>query len=409
MRILHVIGSIDPAKGGPSAGVVRLAAAEALAGHAVSLAGPATPEALARARHAAADVPGFSRIALTILEEGGRAGLLAPLLPGRRRAQIAALLDGADIVHLHGVWEPVLLATAALCRARAIPYVVCPHGMLDVWSMRQKRWKKRFALALGFRRMLDHAAFIHALNGDEVALMRPLALRAPARIIPNGIFAEEFADLPAAGTFRRDHRPPDGRPFILFLSRLHTKKGLDILAAAFRLLAARRQDVDLVVAGPDEGAGQAFADTIADAGLSDRVHVVGPLYGRDKLAAMVDAAVFCLPSRQEGFSIAITEALAAGLPVVISEACHFPEVGESGAGHVTPLEPAAIAAALEAVLGNPDAARAMGACGRALVMGRFTWPKIAEQAVAAYGLAAGRRLPIALAGTVRRRAPARPF
>jgi glycosyltransferase involved in cell wall biosynthesis len=387
MRILHVIGSIDPAKGGPSAGVVRLAAAQALVGHRVMLAGHASPEALQRAHAAANDVPGLSLVEFTVLGGGTRADTLAPLIPGYGRARLGACVAGADVVHLHGVWEPLLLAAAALCRARATPYVCCPHGMLDEWSMRQKRLKKRLALALGFRRMLDGAAFIHALNTDEMALMRPLALRAPVSIIPNGIFPEEFSTLPAAGTFRRAHPGLGDRPFVLFLSRLHAKKGLDILAAAFTELAGRLPDVHLVVAGPDEGAGKSFAAAIATRGLSARVFVVGPLYGRDKLAALVDSAVFCLPSRQEGFSIAITEALAVGRPVVISQACHFPEVGAAGAGHVTSLDPSRIAEALEAVLNDRKAAEAMGERGRALVLSRFTWPKIAERATLAYAAA----------------------
>ncbi len=188
----------------------------------------------------------------------------------------------------------------------------------------------------------------------------------------------------------------DGWPFGLFLSRLHHKKGLDYLADAFALVAAQFPEARLVVAGPDDGARGPFEQRVRAAGLAGRVHLVGPLYGPAKFAAMVDATCFCLPSRQEGFSVAVTEAMACGLPVVISDACHFPEVAEVGAGEVVPLEGDRVAQALRRVVGDPELRRSMGEAGRQLVRSRFTWPRVAEQCVAAYG----RRSPGAAAASV---------
>ncbi len=171
---------------------------------------------------------------------------------------------------------------------------------------------------------------------------------------------------------------------MLFLSRLHYKKGLDILADAFRRVAPLFPDVDLVVAGPDGGAEDEFRGRIRQYGLEERVHMTGGLYGPAKIAALKRAACFCLPSRQEGFSVAITEALACGVPVAITDACHFPEVGEAGAGIVSPLDPMAVAAALERILEDPDRAARMGAAGAKLVRDNYTWPRIAVQTIAAY-------------------------
>jgi glycosyltransferase involved in cell wall biosynthesis len=111
---------------------------------------------------------------------------------------------------------------------------------------------------------------------------------------------------------------------------------------------------------------------------------VGPLYGQDKIGALVDAAVFCLSSRQEGFSMAITEALGCGLPAVVSAECHFPEVQSAGAGFVTPLEPAAIASAILRILRDPPLRAGMSAAARDLVLSSYTWPKIAQACVDAY-------------------------
>ncbi|MBN9046606.1 MAG: glycosyltransferase [Rhizobiales bacterium] len=374
MKIVHVIGSYDPAKGGPQAVVVRLAAAQAALGHAVTIVSYSDAEIGRRAAQAVAAIPGFDRVETLLLPTPD---LREAVLGGSAARAMAPLIRTADFVHIHGVWEVNLLRAAMLCRRFSVPYCVCCCGMLDVWSMQQKSWKKKLALKLGFRRMLDGAAFIHALNSEEIELMRPLGLKAPPLIIPNGVFLSEVeggGDVAVALPQR----------FVLFLSRLHYKKGLDILADAYRHIADVFPDTDLVVAGPDGGAEDEFRRRIADYGLQKRVHMVGGLYGADKIAALKRAACFCLPSRQEGFSVAITEALACGVPVAITDACHFPEVAEAAAGVVTPLDAEAVAAGLRRILEDPAAAARMGEAGTKLVRDNYTWPRIAERTIVAY-------------------------
>jgi glycosyltransferase involved in cell wall biosynthesis len=171
---------------------------------------------------------------------------------------------------------------------------------------------------------------------------------------------------------------------------LHYKKGLDYLADAFRAVAARHPDAHLVVVGPDGGARADFEDRVKAAGLTDRVHVLGPVSAAEKWDALAGAACFCLPSRQEGFSMAILEALAARVPAVVSDACHFPEVAERAAGEVVPLNAAAVAAALDRVLADADGRRRMGENGRCLVEEKYTWARVAEISVAAYERARAR-------------------
>jgi glycosyltransferase involved in cell wall biosynthesis len=298
--------------------------------------------------------------------------------------QLQAIVRNRDVVHLHGIWDPLLYAAARAARALGRPYLVTPHGMLDPWSLQQKRWKKRVALALGWRAMLDRAAALHLLNADEKALIVNLGIRAPGVVIPNGVNPAEFEPPPNADLFRRWLPALGERPYVLFLGRLHYKKGLDYLADAFCLLASRNRDAHLVVAGPDDGARADFETRIAAAGLTSRVHVPGPVYGPEKLSAVAAAACFCLPSRQEGFSVAILEALACGTPVVISPDCHFPEVAEVGAGRIVPRDAAAVADALGQVLGDAGLRERMGKAGRELVAARFTWPRIAERSIETY-------------------------
>jgi len=282
------------------------------------------------------------------------------------------------------VWDPLFYTAAGVAKKLGKPYVVTPHGMLDPWALGQKRWKKKLALALGYRRVLNNAAFLHYLNLDELRLTQNLHLKPPGKIVPNGIFLEEFDLLPEKGVLRAEHPEFAQAKLVLFLSRLHYKKGLDFLADAFAIVSREFADAHLVVAGPDDGARAAFESQIARLGIASRVHLIGPVYGPKKLAVLRDADCFCLPSRQEGLSVAILEALACETPVVITPGCHFPEAKESGSGIITELNAAAIAEGIATMLRDPAAARRMGQNGRKLIVSRFTWPQAAQQLINGY-------------------------
>jgi glycosyltransferase involved in cell wall biosynthesis len=326
-------------------------------------------------------VPGIRGVRLVQVQHSSGFGQLTM---ARARPAIRELVRGSDIVHLHGVWDPILFRTAEIARELGVPFVVRPAGMLDPWSLRQRGLKKRLAMALGYRRMLGGAAFIQALNVDERDMVRALRLKCPIEVVPNGTFAEWIDSAPERGGFRERHPAIGDRPFVIFLSRLHHKKGLDHLAAAFRIVAERVPEAMLVVAGPDEGAQGAFVRQVRGMNLADRVVMTGPLYAREKFEALVDATCFCLPSRQEGFSVAVIEALSLGTPVVISPACHFPEVDEAGAGATVELKAEAIAGALVRVLGDPGLRQRQSVAAVTLIRERYTWPRIVQACLAAY-------------------------
>lgn len=395
MKILHVTHSMDPARGGPPAVVARLAAAQAAAGHEVTIFAGEVLGTQAAINKSLAPIPHMTQVRLqtVALPESIKTLLFGQLSGHPGIAALDAAVSASDFVHVHEVWPVIVPLSARACSRARRSYCVTPHSSLNTWGMAQRRLKKRVALeVLGWRGALSGARFLHMLNTAEVRQARPLGLRTPCEIMPNGVFIEEMTPLPAPGSFRAKHPALGDRPFVLFLSRLHYKKGLDILADAFALVAKSRADIELVVAGPDDGERATVERKAADAGLSGRVHLIGPVYGRDKFAAYVDASVFCLPSRMEGFSMAITEALACRTPVVISGECNFPEVatgvpgGEHGAcGVVTSeLSASATAQGLLAVLGDEASRRAMGERGQAMVHANYTWPAIARQSVELY-------------------------
>ncbi|MEM0915843.1 MAG: glycosyltransferase [Planctomycetota bacterium] len=381
MAILHVIPTLEPTGGGVPAVVAGLASAQHGLGQTVriaSYAGPDTPSAMALLH----EQRGGDEVDADFCEA---TGLAAARPGGAMQRWLGPRIEAADVVHLHGVWEPLLLSAAALCRRTKTPYLLAPHGMLDPWSLTQKKLKKRVFLTLFHRRMLNGAAALHVLNEDEGRLIEPLGLRCPPVTLPNGIDFDQFDPPPEPGRFRSANPAfLQDDPYMLFMSRLHYKKGLDVLIDAFGAYRRSGGRAKLIVAGPDGGYGSTLDDRIAAQGLGAAVRAIGPVYGVQKLEMLRDAAAFVLPSRQEGFSMAITEAMAMGLPVVITPECHFPEVAEQGAGLIVERDPARFAEAFARLDADPDAATALGASARRLVADRYTWPAIAARSLSIY-------------------------
>lgn len=381
MKIVHVIESLDMAMGGPPAAVVGLAAAQGGLGHDVTIIANAAARGARLVTESPEQFPGLERV--RVVAVSNRSPVDRVTAAGSREP-VRTAIDGADIMHLHGLWQPLLMVAARAARTAGIPYVCTPRGMLHPWALSQKRWKKRLALMLGWRSILQHAAFLHALNEREASHVAALGLGPSAKIIPNGVFAPQIDAVVDASAFLALHPVLSGRRYVLFLGRLHKVKGLDYMARAFAAVCDRVADVDLVVAGPDGGALDEFRGAIERFGIGDRVHIVGVLYGDAKFAAMKGAYCFFQPSRQEGFSMATIEAMASALPAVLSEECNFPEVAESGAGIVTPLDPDAFAAALIALLEDQPKRDAMADAARRLVLQHYTWPSVAELSVSIY-------------------------
>ena len=381
MNILHVITSLDPKLGGPQIVVTQLAAAQARLGEQVAIVAYHDGDRRPQIEQALKGIHGLEKVTQHWLDPPSG---LERLRARGVRSRLDSTIRRYDVVHVHGVWDPILLAAAAVARQRGVPYVVTPHGMLDPWCLQQRRFKKWLAMKIAYGRMLNHATFLHALNDDEAKLVRPLNLQSPAIVVPNGVNMDEVEPLPPLGQFRQRNPQLDSRPFFLFLGRIHYKKGLDLLADAYAMAVQRNLPADLVVAGPDDGALPDFQQRIANWQLNNRVHVVGPIYGPQKFEALRDATAFVLPSRQEGFSMAITEALAARVPVIITENCHFPQVAQVNAGLVIQLDIVELADAMLTLIADPAAQKRMGDAGHQLVESHFTWTKIAKRLIIAY-------------------------
>ena len=387
MKIVHVYNWLNPSNGGPPRVIAGLAAAQRALGHEVSF--------VTSDRAGDQDLDAFLRVYFPAPEALPARTVVRPKFFRAivTRKRIRAALTGADVVHLHGIWPPVALLVSQQCRALGIPYVLAPHGSLHQGALTEKRLKKLAGMyALGYAGMIKHAGALHALNAEEANGAPTHLLPAHIEVIPNGVLARDFEVLPDRGRFRARLPALGDAPYVLFLSRLHWGKGCDLLAEAFTTVVRARPDLHLVVAGGDQGGKAMFEAGAAAGGWSDQLHLVGEIRGARKAEIFRDCACFVLPSRHEGFSIAITEALAWGRPVVITRECHFPEVVSAGCGVEVELSPVAIARGLIETLADPARAEAMGERGRALVLSRYRWGAIAARTIDLYrAVRAGRR------------------
>ncbi|GAA4463452.1 glycosyltransferase [Nibrella saemangeumensis] len=231
-----------------------------------------------------------------------------------------------DIIHCHGIWH--FGSVAPFLIDRTVPKVITIHGLLDRWTYRVGYWKKQLMSFVLQKRLVERADLVQINNTDEEQdLLRYLGHRHPNTvIIPNGIPLQDFAVLPPKGSFRQQYGIPADKKMVLFMSRLNRKKGLDLLLPAFHRYTRDYTDAVLVLAGPDDGYQAATNAYIADHGLQDRIIRVGMITGDTKKAALADANIFVLPSYSEGFSMAVLETMAAGLPALLSDRVGFGEV-----------------------------------------------------------------------------------
>jgi glycosyltransferase involved in cell wall biosynthesis len=380
MRILHVIPAIAPRYGGPSRAVVDMCQALTRLGFDTLVATTDAdgahgrlPVAVGRPTdHRGVSVVFFGR------QVGEAFKYSAPLA-----RWVTSHVRRFDVVHIHGVFSHACLVAGRACRRGRVPYVVRPLGSLDPWSLRQKRWRKRLLWQLGVRRMIDGAAVIHYTTAEE----RRLAERALAGrrgvVIPLGVDDEVFWGDVEPGRFRRRYPSLGEAPYVLVLSRLHPKKGLESLVQAFLALGSdeRFRRWRLVVAGNGEPAYAARLQDLVEALRgADRVLFAGWVDGPDRVAAYRDAALAVLPSLQENFALSAAEAMASGLPVIVSERVNLAEdIWRARAGWVTGLGPAALQSVLRTAMGDDEERKARGEAGRALASARFTWPVVARQ------------------------------
>lgn len=287
-----------------------------------------------------------------------------------------------DIIHIIGLWSFITTRAAKAAKYLGIPYVLTPSGMLSAWSRGFSRLDKELYFTLFEKKTIQWAGLIHFLTDIEASSSKSFCGSSQFAVIPNGIWPEEFEGLSPDG-FRKRFNLDDSR-LVMFLGRLSQIKRLDLQCKTFSLLAKRFPDLKWIFVGPDDGVADYIRSYMEDAGLSSRTIQTGLMSGKERLSALAAATVYCHTSEHEAHSVAITEALAAGKPCVVTKGCHFDEIESANAGKLVKATPQEICKAIEDILLNPKMAKDMGKNARSLAHSKYNWDIIAKQMIEVY-------------------------
>jgi glycosyltransferase involved in cell wall biosynthesis len=296
-------------------------------------------------------------------------------------------LEVFDIIYIIGIWNYPIAVAAYYSRQYKKPYIISPRGVLYRFTIKKKFWKKWFYYYFIARKDLRSASAIHYTTEDEFENCHlPLGLINKAIVIPNGINIDEFSNLPGKEVLRKQYPYLKDKKVILFLGRINWKKGFDLLVKAYSRLVKERDDVHLLIVGSDEeGYGQKVKRWLNDEGVLERVTFTGMLLGKEKLEAFAGSDIFVLPSYSENFGMAVVEAMACSLPVIISDQVGIcKEVEKAKAGIVIHTEQNELYNALVELLDNKRKSLETRRNGRKLVGDNFNCDYVAEQVKRAF-------------------------
>lgn len=364
MRQLHIVQSIATDFGGLGLAALRYSQALAQAGADVSL------YVLAR-----------SSQELEIDEAAGKifiggscgVGLFAQAINLKKYVDAYNF----DVIHIHGTWSPILAIVSYIAYLKGIPFVISPHGCLEPWALQHRGLKKKLALSLYQKRIFLKASMIFATAEQELESIRRLGIKTPVAVVPNGV------DMPSVGGISRN-TAVNGHRKILFLSRIHPKKGLRDLVAAWAQV--RQPGWRVIIAGPDEeGHLDQIRLQIDSLGLGGDFEFPGLVTGDRKEALFANADLFVLPTYSENFGIAVAEALARGVPVITTKGAPWRDIEEWNCGWWVQPGVEGVAGALAvAMKTSHEELNQMGQRGINLVKAKYSWNKIGGLALQCY-------------------------
>jgi glycosyltransferase involved in cell wall biosynthesis len=370
MRVLHVIPDLFSPGTGTSAMGLHLARALRDAGVEISV--------------------------ITLLKEGERASpelgpdikLLSAPVTFRFwnfSASFGSIVDAevrtCDVVHVHGLWHYPHWRSSRAARRFGKPCVVSPHGMLSPRALGHRAYRKRLYWRLFEHHRISGAASVHALTQAEREQYRRVVKSGRCFIVPAGIRLDGDA-----ASERPKSRKNGAAKTILFLGRIHPIKGLDLLLPAFARCLKTQPSWELILAGADEGgyAGK-ISTLVRKLKLEENVKMPGLVGGPQRARLLREADVFVLPSYSEGFSVAVLEAMAEALPVLMTNQCGFPQAARAGAARIVPATEEGLTEGLQQLMGMSDGERyRMGLKGRELVGREYAWPMVARKMIGAY-------------------------
>ncbi|MEA5503445.1 glycosyltransferase [Halotia wernerae UHCC 0503] len=384
MKILHVIPSVAPVRGGPSQAVLEMVRAIRNFG--------------IEAEIATTNDNGTELLNVSLRQCSNYQQVPVWFFP-RFSPHIHSLTEFAfskdfttwlwqniynyDLLHIHAIFSYASTAAMAIARLKGVPYIIRPLGQLCEWSLQQSAIKKQIYLKLIEKCNINSSRAIHFTSEQERKEASQLELTSPNFILPHG-FSIPNRIFDARQRLCKYFNLPENEPIILFLSRLHPKKGLDYLIPALGKLSDYKFTFILSGSG-DLDYETEVKSLLISHGIDNRTHLTGFVKGELKNLLIQGADLFTLTSYSENFGVAVLEALAMGTPVVVTPGVALANmIAQEQLGYVAEFDVAAIASSIQQALDHAHAAKEMGDRARQFVLKNHTWEKISSDLVTVY-------------------------
>lgn len=308
-------------------------------------------------------------------------GTLGPIWLPELSAHLKSEIRKFDVVHLNGYRSPMLLQVARIARAAGVPIVTQPHGTLPI-IVNSFLVKRLYDRLFGNMEIEGISALIALQESERLQALAHGIREDRIEIVPNGIDTEEKRQVPERGSFRRRYGLDLDLPLVLFLARINKKKGADMLIEAFARL--KGSDIQLAIAGPDDGQLVEVKRLIREHRLENRVILPGLLTGPDVLSAFQDADLFVLPCRTDTFPVTMMEACLMGTPMVVTDRCEIADLVRDRVAEVVPFEPAAFANAVQRLLTDKERYNRYRANCQELIAETFSIKAVVDRLEAVY-------------------------
>ena len=360
MKVLSFVSSLDLSSGGPSRSVPMLAKGLAELGVDITLMAIRSEN-------------------MNIHALEGTSVKLKVISPSFSRREIAKFLadERFELIQIQSVWEMPYHKVMVEARKLNIPYIVTPRGMLEPWSLSQKKWKKRLAWWLYQRNDVQKSVCVFTTAKMEADHVSNLGITTCKAVIPNGIETDSYPCKTSIDVVKKQ---------VLFLSRVHVKKGIEILFDAWKRIHSEFAEWQLLVIGNGEAEYiHSLENRVECLGLKESIKILPPVFGNDKIQIYQESALFCLPSYSENFGMAIAEAMSCGTPVITTTNCPWNILNDTKTGWCIDLNVDNLERALrEALSMNPTELYDMGQKASKLIYENFDYRNVTRKTLKLY-------------------------